>query len=112
MIYKVKLTRLAEQDACNAYEYVRESAPYIADKWLNKLFDAIMSLEYMPNRCPLIPEADELEYPAHHLIFGNKSTAFRIIFDINVQSDEPCVRILRIWRGSRDILKSEDITIE
>ena len=41
-----------------------------AEKWLIRLFQAILSLDQLPSRCPVIPEAKELGYPARHLLFG------------------------------------------
>jgi plasmid stabilization system protein ParE len=60
MAYKVKLTRPAEDDAYAAFARIHEMAPASADKWLRRLFAAIATLAEMPERCPLIPEADEL----------------------------------------------------
>ena len=110
MAYKVKLTKLAEMDAYSAYEYIQEVAPESADKWIMGLFSAIMTLNEMPTRCPVIPEANELEYRAHQLLYGKKGSTYRIIFDIQEASEEgKRVRILRIWHGSLDKISSGDI---
>jgi plasmid stabilization system protein ParE len=96
MAYKVRLTAPAEADAYAAFERIREAAPYRAVKWLRDLFAAIATLADMPARCPLIPEADELGYPARHLLYGRRTGLYRIIFDIEAQSEEgPRVRVLR-----------------
>jgi len=110
MAYKVSLTRPAEADAYAAYEYIRENAPLIADKWLVGLFAAIQTLSEMPTRFPIIPEAAEIRHEARHLIHGRRAVAYRIIYDISDQPGEiPHVRVLRIWRGSRDALTMADI---
>lgn len=58
----------------------------------------------------MIPEADELGHPARHLLYGKRSGQYRIIFDIQEESEEgPCVRVLRIWHGSRDVITASDI---
>ena len=110
MAYKVRLTTAARGDAFAAFEHIREEAPAAAEHWLRRLFDAISSLEDMPNRCPVIPEAAELGLPVRHLIFGKRSGVYGIIFDVNEHSnDGPQVRILRIWHGSRDRVSSYDV---
>ncbi|MDB5076320.1 MAG: hypothetical protein JWO42_2499 [Chloroflexi bacterium] len=68
MAYRVKLTGPAEGDAYQAFECIREVAPDSADRWLRKLFATLMTLVDMPERCPMIPEADELGHPARHLL--------------------------------------------
>ena len=113
MAYKVRLTAPAEADAYAAFEHIREVAPRSAAKWLRGLFAAIQTLEEMPARCLLIPEADELGHPARQLFYGKRTGIYRIIFDIQEQSVEgPRVRVLRIRHGSRDALTAEDIEAE
>jgi plasmid stabilization system protein ParE len=80
MAYKVSLTSPAEADAYKAFERIREVAPTGADKWLRGLFAAIATLAEMPDRCQVIPEADELGYPARHLLYGKRTGQYRIIF--------------------------------
>jgi hypothetical protein len=52
---------------------LRESAPMHAEKWLTRLFEAILSLGELPGRCPVIPEEEELGFPARHLLPGMPS---------------------------------------
>jgi plasmid stabilization system protein ParE len=110
MAYKISLTRLAEADAYSAYETIRNEAPDSAALWLTGLFKAIANLTEHPDRCPIIPEAAELEHQARHLIYGKRTGAYRIIYDIQEASDEGSrIRVLRIWHGYRDAIKPEDI---
>jgi len=60
MAYRVKLTALAQADAYQAFEYIREDAPGRAQEWLNGLFQEIDTLEEMPRRCPVIAEARDV----------------------------------------------------
>ena len=70
----------------------------------------MLSLGEMPARCPLIPEAEEIGRDIRQLLYGKRSGIRRIIFDIQEQSDEgPHVRVLRVWHGSRERLRGEDI---
>jgi plasmid stabilization system protein ParE len=113
MAYKVRLTARAEEDANAAFEGIRDAAPDSAARWLRGLFAAIMSLESMPARCPVIPEADELGRSVRHLLYGKRTSVYRIIFDIQEMSEEgPRVRVLRIWHGARAPIAAEDIASE
>jgi len=78
-----------------------------AERWLTRLFEAVFSLEEMPARCPVIPEAQELGFTAHHLLFGKGRGVYRIVFDI--REKEQRVRVLRIWHGFRDALAAADM---
>jgi plasmid stabilization system protein ParE len=113
MAYRVSLTALAEADAYKAFERIRDISPGRAEKWLWDLFAAIQTLDEMPTRCPVIAEADALDHPARQLLYGKRTSTYRIIFDIQEQSNEdPQVRVLRIWHSSRDAITIEDIETE
>ncbi|MGO9262558.1 MAG: type II toxin-antitoxin system RelE/ParE family toxin [Bryobacteraceae bacterium] len=107
MAYRVSLSAPAEADAYAAFERIREAAPMHAGKWLTRLFAAIISLDAFPSRCPLIPEAEELGFPARHLLFGKGRGVYRIIF--HVREEEQHVRVLRIWHSSRDAITLDDV---
>lgn len=111
MAYKIRLAGPAEADAYTAFERIREVAPHSAEKWLRELFAAIQTLAAMPARCPVISEATELGRPVRHLLYGKRTATYRIIFDIEEESEEgPRVRVLRIWCGARDQIEAQDIT--
>lgn len=113
MTYRVRLTSRAHADADAAFERIREVSPLSAEKWLHGLFAAVMSLAALPARCPVVPEADDLGRPVRHLLYGKRSAVYRIIFDIQEESEEgPRVRVLRIWHGSRDAISAEDLEAE
>ena len=70
MVYKVRLTSRAESDAYESYERIKIEAPRQAEKWLRGLFRAIFTLEQMPRRCAIIPEAEELGNEVRQLLYG------------------------------------------
>jgi plasmid stabilization system protein ParE len=107
MAYRVSLAAPAEADAYAAFERIRAAAPLHAEKWLTRLFQAIFSLDKLPARCPVIPEAKELGFPARHLLYGKGNGAYRIVF--HVQEDEQHVRVLRIWHASRHPITAADV---
>jgi len=107
MAYRVSLAAPAEADAYAAFERIRAAAPSHAEKWLTRLFEAIFSLDRLPSRCPVVPEAKELGYPARHLLFGKGNGVYRIVF--HVREDQRHVRVLRIWHASRDAITAADV---
>ncbi len=107
MAYRVSLAAPAEADAYAAFDRIRAAAPTHAERWLTRLFAAISSLDNLPTRCPVIPEANELGYPVRHLLFGKGNGVYRIIF--YVLEDERQVRVLRIWHASRDAITASDV---
>lgn len=110
MAYKVKLTVPAENDLYAAFGRIREAAPISAEKWLRGFFAALQTREEMPARCPLISEAEELGHLTRELLYGKRTNVYRIIFDVQEQSEEgQIVRVLRVWHGSRDAIDAADI---
>jgi len=78
-----------------------------SEKWRVRLFQAILSLDEMPARCPVIPEAGELGYEARHLLYGRGNGVYPIIF--HIREDERHVRVLRVWHASRDAITAADV---
>jgi plasmid stabilization system protein ParE len=107
MAYRVSLAAPAETDAYAAFERILEAAPTHAEKWLTRLFEAIFSLDEIPARGPVIPEAGELGYPASHLLYGKGHGIYRIIF--HIREEEQHVRVLRVWHASRDAITVNDV---
>ncbi|HZL56651.1 MAG TPA: type II toxin-antitoxin system RelE/ParE family toxin [Bryobacteraceae bacterium] len=110
MAYRVSLSLPAETDAYAAFERIREAAPRHAEKWLTRLFVAILTLDQNPIRCPVIREAPELGFTARHLLYGSGRGAYRIIF--HIREDERHVQVLRIWHAFRGAITAADVEDE
>lgn len=106
MAFEIKIAEPAETDLFETFALINEVAPRSAKLWLNRIYAAILTLRNMPERCPIAPESEDLAREIRHLIFGRKRSAFRIIFDVIHQ--QKLVRILRVWRSSRDRLREKD----
>jgi toxin ParE1/3/4 len=107
MAYRVSLAAPGEADAYTTFERIRAAAPLHAERWLARLFEAILSLDRLPTRCPVVPEAKELGFPARHLLYGKANGVYRIIF--HIQEGEQHVRVLRIWHASRIAITAADV---
>lgn len=89
---------LADVDAYLEFlENERGTAEY-AERWWNGLIDALVSLEKMPRRCPVIPEYRHFDEELHHLIYESH----RIIFYVT----DDTVKVLRIYHGARHPLSN------
>jgi plasmid stabilization system protein ParE len=107
LAYDVKITDSALLDAEHYVRYLRrvtkESGP--ADAWFRALIAAIFTLEELPTRCPLIPEASEFQFELRHLIYRSHRVIFR------VDKQRKTVMVLRIYHGSRRELREEDLEL-
>jgi plasmid stabilization system protein ParE len=106
MAYRVSPSAPAETDAYAAFERIAKRPP-CSRRSGTGLFETMFSLDKIPARCPVIPEAIELGYPARHLLYGKGKGIYRIIFDI--REDEQHVRVLRVWHSSRDAITAADV---
>jgi plasmid stabilization system protein ParE len=110
MVYRVDVSDLAEREAYEAYESLRQYSEASATRWLTGLFVALSSLEEMPKRCPIIREAEQIGREIRQLLYGKRTGTYRILFEID-ESDgrNPVVNIARIWHSARQAVRLEDI---
>src|SRR5690242_12000456 len=106
MTHHVQLSPRAARDAENAYLWLRERAPHTAARWYNRLLEAVQSLERLPERCGLAPEAESLGIELRQLLYGKRSGVYRILF--TVEGD--VVRVHRIRRAAQRLLDPDDLS--
>lgn len=87
----------AEREIRETHRFLATTSPASAERWLNGISKAVLSLEEMPGRCPLAPEAVHFKRRIRHLIHGNH----RILFFVTGRH----VRVLTIRHTSRKPLK-------
>lgn len=104
MNYAVELTPTAEAELMSAFWYIHERAPLNAARWLKGVYTAIDTLETLPRRCGIAPEAEHLGEELRNLRFKSH----RIIFHV----DEPrrTVRILYVRHGAQRAIGEPDRT--
>ncbi len=93
--YYVKITKIAESDIHDIFEYIARDSESAAINWVEEIERQIDSLEKFPLRCPIIPEAQELKSgdKYRHILYGNYRTVFTI--------DASRVIIMRVFHGAR-----------
>lgn len=67
------------------------------------LKEAILTLEELPNRCPLIRASKKLRY----LLYGHKPHIYRVIY--RVLESQKKVEVLHIRHGARRKLKTSNL---
>lgn len=91
--YQVKITRTAEGDLKEIWDYIAKDSPAEAEKFISRIEHQITTLEQYPERCPLVPENEVLGTVYRHILYGDYRTIFRVF--------QKTVYILRIIHGSR-----------
>jgi plasmid stabilization system protein ParE len=91
--YNVEITPAAERDVEEIWIYIANDSPENATAFILRLEDQIDTLEQLPERCPLIPENEQLGSSYRHLLYGTYRTIFRVA--------GKTVYILRIIHGAR-----------
>jgi toxin ParE1/3/4 len=76
--YNVEITPSAESDVAEIWDYIAQDNPGNAESFIRKLTEPYETLEYFPERCPLIAENRILGTSYRHLIYGQYRTIFRI----------------------------------
>ena len=67
--------------------------------WYNGLEEAVYALGTRRSRCPVAPEAGKLKRKLRHLLYGNKPSVYRVIFEVEEQRQT--VWVLTIRHGAR-----------
>ena len=91
--FRVRITRAAERDLEEAWEFIAQDSPEEAEKFIRRLEEHIDTLERFPERCPLIAENEILGTRYRHFVYGNYRSVFRIA--------GKTVYVLRVIHGSR-----------
>lgn len=76
--YQVEITKIAESDIEEIFEYILRDNKRAAIKWVKEIGRQIYTLENFPMRCSIIPEVQKSGGKYRHLIYGNYRTIFRI----------------------------------
>jgi plasmid stabilization system protein ParE len=95
MAYLVKFTPRAERDLAILFEDIHAGDSEAALKWYKGLYEAILTLERLPRRCPLTRENPNLR----HLLYGHKPHVYRVIY--RVLEKQMQVNVLYIRHGAR-----------
>jgi len=91
--FRVRITRAAERDVEETWNFIADDSPEAAEKFVRRLEEQIETLETFPEMCPLIPENEMLGTRYRHMLYGNYRTVFRIA--------GKTVYVIRVIHGAR-----------
>lgn len=90
----------AQQDIAEARLWIDEYDVEAADRWFDRIYDTLGSLELFPERCPLAPESRLLNREIREIFHGRRQYKYRILFAVS----ENEVHILHVRHGARRAL--------
>jgi plasmid stabilization system protein ParE len=106
MVYQVELSPTALADLDNLYEWIEKQSPDRASEWLEGCYQAILTLEQFPERCPVAVESEALGIEIRQLLY--KRTV-RILFTIGAEAQgNGVVRIHRVRRAAQQRLRTQE----
>jgi plasmid stabilization system protein ParE len=111
MGFEVRVTQEAYGDLDAIAEFLKGQASIdVARRWFAGIIGAIDSLSEMPARCPLAPEAKELEAELRILLHGRRNRAYKIYFKIK-QDDQlnGSVLVFHIRHWARKPLTNQEL---
>jgi toxin ParE1/3/4 len=101
--YIVNITSRAERDLEHLYNEIDAAGSDAARRWYAGLKKQILSLEKLPNRCPVTPEKKTVR----HLLYGRKHRVYRVIY--RVVEKRKVVEVLHIRHGAREKFQATDL---
>lgn len=104
MNYQIIIQPPAQADIERAYLWMLDRAPMSAAAWYNGLQQAIDTLQNFPQRCPIAPEDEYFAEEIRHLLYGRRSSIYRILFTIV----DDTVQVLHVRHGAQDVLREDD----
>lgn len=101
MIYQIQVTYFAEKDLRDIYEYIAFTLlePDIAFEQLDRIEEAVLSLNELPERFRLVGYEPWFSRGIRQMPIDN----FIVFYAINI--DKKLVTIIRVMYGRRDINK-------
>lgn len=95
MAWLVKIAARAQRDLAQLYEDMDASDEGAAQKWYRGLRDAILTLEEMPQRCPVVRQKNKIR----QLLYGHKPHVYLVLYRIREKQRE--VDVLHVRHGAR-----------
>ncbi|MGA3159847.1 MAG: type II toxin-antitoxin system RelE/ParE family toxin [Terracidiphilus sp.] len=103
MAYLIDITDRAERDLDSVFEEIHASDSEAALKWYKGLYEAILTLERLPHRCPSTRENRQFR----HLLYGHKPHVYRVIY--RILDKQKLVEVLHVRHGARREFTASDL---
>lgn len=99
MAFRVELTRRAERDIEEAFEYIHSRATLNAIRWREGLKRRLGTLKTTPEAFGFAPENAAVKADVRQLLFGS----YRVLYTVR----ETTVNILTVRHGARRLMTKE-----
>lgn len=93
MNHAIVITPTALADIAEQIAYIGEDSPAAAARWYDGCLHAIESLESLPRRCSLAPEAEVFQREIRQLIYQSHRVLYEVAGDT--------VNVLHVRHGAR-----------
>ncbi len=103
MAYLVSITVRVERDFASLYDEIDVQHSATCLKWYMWLKGAILSLEELPYRCPVIRKRGQLR----HLLFSRRPDVYRVVYRVRERKKQ--VEELHIRHGARVKISAADL---
>jgi len=103
MAFELEISNAAEEDIQEAAAFIAADSPSAAIRWHTELWELIFSLDHMPSRFPVIPEAEKLGTPYRSAMHYSHRVVYRI------DEAKNTVFIVRVYHGARGPLHPNDL---
>lgn len=105
MRYRVEFAATALEEIEEAFLWLNERSPSAAERWRRLLVESVNSLERLPERCGLAPEAHIFRREIRQLLYGRRNGKYRILFEIHGKA----VIVVHIRHAARRPLGEEPL---
>jgi plasmid stabilization system protein ParE len=105
MIFALEFARHALEEIETTYEWLARTSRPAAQRWHDRLFKSIKSLQQNPARCALAPESEWFSGEIRQLISGKRLQQYRILFQIQ----HGTVYVLRVRHGAQALLEPGEL---
>jgi toxin ParE1/3/4 len=103
MAYRVDITERAERDFARLYEVIEAEHSGTARRWYAGLKEAILGLELLPHRCPVIRKKGQIR----QLLYGTRFRVYLVLY--RILEKQKLVEVLHIRHGARQRFAPSDL---
>jgi toxin ParE1/3/4 len=106
MAYRVDITERAERDFARLYEAIEAEHSGTAKRWYAGLKEAILGLEQLPHRCPVIRKRGQIR----QLLYSSRSRVYLVLY--RILEKQKLVEVLHLRHGARRRFERSDLESE
>ena len=107
-MFRVEVTKPAEDDADEVYNWLRERSPNGATRWWRVFLTTLQELKQNPPAYGRAPESDAFDEPLRLTLFKTRrGRTYRALFVVR----DDVVYVLRVRGAGQDIVERSDVEL-